>query len=131
MRRLSAVAAADALTGEEGTPVAGDAFDQYLWWIMLPGMNWRSRGTWPPAHLANAICAEACSVRLIEIAGQVSRLQKFFQDSRRLREWLNEAEEDDLAAYHRRMTLCLVMSVATPRTEPQHLVEYAKALLGS
>jgi hypothetical protein len=128
--RLAAVAARGFIPREEGDPVPGDDLDQYLWWALLPGMSWRTRSAWPAPEIANAICAAACIVRLIEICGQ-SRLQKFLGESRRLRTWLDEAEGDDAAAFHRRVTLCLVMNIATSRSEPQHLVDYAKALLSS
>jgi hypothetical protein len=128
MRNLAAVAMADRLSGEDAGPAPDGTFEQ-LWWIALPGMNWRGRSAWPPAPLANAICAAACTVRLIEITGQ-SRAPKLPQDSRKLREWLNDKTEgDDVGAFHRRVTLCLVMNIATSRTEPAHLVDYAKALL--
>jgi hypothetical protein len=122
--QLAAVAA-----GEEGVPVTGDSYE-YPWWLLLPGMNWRARSAWPTPGTTNAICAAACIIRLVEVTGRESRLGNLLQDVRKLRDWLDEAEGDE-AAYHRRVTLCLVMSIATSRTEPQHLVGYAKTLLGT
>jgi hypothetical protein len=120
------VADGDLVAGEEAA--MHGALGQYLWWITLPGMNWRARSAWPSPEIANTICAAACIIRLAEIAGPGSRVQKLFSDIRRFRVWLDEAEGDE-AAFQRRIILCLLMGIATARTEPQHLVEYAKTLI--
>jgi hypothetical protein len=92
------------------------------WWLLLPGMNWRTiqSDTWPSDSFANSVCAMACTVRLIR-DGQPSARRLYVDQNKELREWLDKAREPE-DAYLRRLALCLLVDVAPGGDDPRTLL---------
>jgi len=99
------------------------------WWTRLPGMDWRGAEEWPDMKVANAVCAMACTARLIKIgrSPRKDRARSTADDARYLRDWLDKAASDD-DAYLRRCALCMATDVAEPGDQPKWVLEWAQAL---
>ena len=104
-----------------------------LWWLLLPGMNWRTiqSETWPSRSFANAVCAMACTVRLIREGNAGAKRRRYVDQNVVLRDWLNKADGPE-EAYLRRLALCLLVDVAPEDEDPQtFLAALVKPLAGN
>jgi hypothetical protein len=103
------------------------------WWLLLPGMNWRTvqSESWPGRSFANTVCAMACTVRMIQEGNAGTKRRRYIDQNTVLRDWLNKAETAE-DAYLRRLALCLLVDVASEGEDPQTLLaELVKPLAGN
>lgn len=84
----------------------GRATRKLPWWTRLPGMNWRDAEQWPDMLVADAVCAMACTARLIKISKSPRHdgAKRTADDARHLRDWLDKAA-DDKDAYNPKWVL--------------------------
>jgi hypothetical protein len=99
------------------------------WWTRLPGMDWRDAEEWPDMQVANAVCAMACTARIIKIGSSPrrERAKRTADDTNCLRDWLDKAASDK-DAYVRRVALCLAADVAESGDNPKWVLEWAQSL---